>query len=429
MNLNRITLLLIIYFIYSIMSDITIPNYPILYKDKNGKIYQWSIEIKKIKDDVYQLIYAHGQKDGKITPHYLDISQGKQKRTVLEQAIMEANKRWNDKKEKELYEPNDDPSSTSHHSSEKSSKKEAKEKKIVVRPMLAKTFDPTLYDKTSRAFKISFDPYAYVQRKLDGIRCIAYLNDKNDVVLESRTGIKFENFDLLRSQLKPMLETLGKNVYLDGELYTNKIPFQEISGYVRKSKEHATPEDIEKINLIEYHIYDIVTLNNPDLTFEERMKKLILLEKKYNTPIIQFVETIKVKDHNDVQSLHDQFVQEGFEGLMVRDRLGPYEINKRSKYLQKFKSFDEDEFEITGYHAELIDDGSENQGKKMVVWECITKDKIQFSARPSATNEERMKLYQDAEKYLGKKLTVKYFGFSEEGIPRFPVGKDIRENY
>ena len=81
------------------------------------------------------------------------------------------------------------------------------------------------------------------------------------------------------------------------------------------------------------------------------------------------------------------------------------------------------------YEAILIDDGSKNQGKKMVIWECITKDKIPFSARPSTTNEDRMKLYQDAEKYLGKKLTVKYFGFSEEGIPRFPVGKDIREDY
>ena len=94
------------------MSEATIPNYPILYKDKNNKIYQWSIEIKK-KDDVYQLIYAHGQKDGKITPHYLEISKGKQKRTVLEQAIMEANKRWNDKKDKELYESLVDSSTSS----------------------------------------------------------------------------------------------------------------------------------------------------------------------------------------------------------------------------------------------------------------------------------------------------------------------------
>lgn len=410
------------------MSMTTIPKYPILYKDKNGKIYQWSIEIKKINDDAYQLIYAHGQKDGKITPHYLDITKGKQKRTVLEQAIMEANKRWNDKKDKELYEPNLDSSSSSDIS-DKSSKKEVKEKKIIVRPMLAKTFDPTLYDKNSRAFKISFDPYAYVQRKLDGIRCIAYLNDKKDVILESRTGTKFENFDLLRSQLKPMLETLGKNVYLDGELYTNKIPFQEISGYVRKSREHITPEDIEKINIIEYHIYDILTLNNPDLIFEERLKQLNILEKKYTTPIIQFLETIKVKDHDTVKTLHDQFVHEGFEGIMVRDRSGPYEINKRSKYLQKFKSFDEDEFKIIGYHEELIENGSKNQGKKMIIWECITKNKIPFSARPSATNEERMKLYQEAEKYIGKKLTVKYFGFSEDGIPRFPIGKDIREDY
>ena len=52
------------------MSD-KIPIFPILYKPKNNKIYQWSIEINKINNEKYQLLYSHGQKDGKITSNLL----------------------------------------------------------------------------------------------------------------------------------------------------------------------------------------------------------------------------------------------------------------------------------------------------------------------------------------------------------------------
>ena len=38
----------------------TIPKFPILYKTKNNKIYQWSIDIEKINDDLYRLNYYHG---------------------------------------------------------------------------------------------------------------------------------------------------------------------------------------------------------------------------------------------------------------------------------------------------------------------------------------------------------------------------------
>ena len=81
----------------------TIPKFPILYKIKNNKIYQWNIDIKKINDNLYRLNYFYGQKEGKTTSHTFDISKGKQKRSILEQAIIEANKLWNDKKDKELY--------------------------------------------------------------------------------------------------------------------------------------------------------------------------------------------------------------------------------------------------------------------------------------------------------------------------------------
>ena len=406
----------------------TIPKFPILYKTKNNKIYQWSIDIEKINDDLYRLNYYHGQKDGKITPHTLDIPKGKQKRTVLEQAILEANKRWSDKKEKELYSEKmvdvstnkDNTNLKSNSTSTKLSKATAKIDSIVVRPMLAKTFDIELYNSTKKAYKIPFP--AYIQRKLDGIRCISYL--KNDeVILESRTGSKFENFDVLKNNLKQIFELLGENVYLDGELYTKKIPFEDISGSVRKSKKHATEEDILNINKIEYHIYDILFLDTLDMGFKDRHKKIEYIFKKFKFPLIKYVETILIEKPEEVITYHDKFVNESYEGLIVRDQEGPYEINKRSKYLQKYKNFNEDEFEIIGFHHEDLD------GNKLLIWDCKTKDGKEFAVVPNGTNEFRIELFKNAKKYIGKLLTVVFFGYTEKGSPRFPKGKDVRENY
>ena len=43
--------------------------------------------------------------------------------------------------------------------------------------------------------------------------------------------------------------------------------------------------------------------------------------------------------------------------------------------------------------------------------------------------ESRRKLFETGKKYVGKMLTVIYQELTEEGKPRFPVGKDVRENY
>ena len=80
----------------------SIPEYPTLYIFKNNKIYQWSIKIEK-DGSSYKMITSHGQKDGAITDHEKVIDKGKASRTVLEQTILEADSKFKQKKEKELY--------------------------------------------------------------------------------------------------------------------------------------------------------------------------------------------------------------------------------------------------------------------------------------------------------------------------------------
>ena len=384
----------------------SIPTFPTLFKLSNDKIYEWSIKVQHKNDDIYTILTSHGDKDGKKVIHEKDYEEGKAKRTSLEQAILEATKKWKNKTEKELY------------SEEVSMTSDATSSKIIVRPMLANKFSFALYSKNSRAFKIPFP--AYVQKKYDGIRCISYMRS-NEVILESRKGIHFQHFSMLKDMLKPIFQKLPANFYLDGELYTDKLDFQVFSGLIRLTEGKSTSENIENINQIEYHIYDFIDLDRPLLTYKERLD--ILKKIKLNNNLCILADTFIANKLEDVKTFHDKFIQEGYEGAMIRDIDGIYEVNKRSKYLQKYKEFMEEEFKVVGYEQGTGDE------KGAIVWRCITKDNKPFSVRPKGTFESRKKLYEEGDKYIGKDLTVIFQEYTTEGIPRFPVGKGIRDIY
>ena len=388
----------------------SIPEYPTLYIFKNNKVYQWSIKIEK-DGTSYKMISSHGQKDGAITDHEKVIDKGKASRTALEQAILEADSKFKQKKDKELY-----------------AEKINIHKKIDVRPMLANKFSFDLYKKAGRSFKISFP--AYGQRKYDGIRCISYLDtNTGNVVLESRKGIEFQNFNALKDLLGDFFKNLPPNFYFDGELYTDEIDFEVISGLIRLHEEHTSKDDFKKIDKIKYFIYDFFDANNPNLTFEQRLEILNNLlkdytvnEKKKNNSLIVLVPTYKIDKLEDVKTYHDKFVQEGYEGIMIRDKEGPYEPNKRSKYLQKYKEIMEEEFKIIGFTEGEVEKG-------LVIWIVELPNKKTCNVVPLGSVEYRKDLYKNAEKYIGSLLTVIFQEYTNDGILRFPVGKGIRDIY
>ena len=106
-----------------------------MYSFSNSKkIYQWSIKITKNKDNTYNISTKHGQKDGKLVEHIKVIKSGKVKRSVLEQAILEADSKWKKKHDKDGYRE-----SMKELEDTKSSDVNTKLKKVI-RPMLASKF-------------------------------------------------------------------------------------------------------------------------------------------------------------------------------------------------------------------------------------------------------------------------------------------------
>jgi ATP-dependent DNA ligase len=412
-----------------------LPLYPILYKNKSkDKVIKWEVKIEPVLSPAniivqYNIIVTFGEINGKSQIHTTVIEKGKANRTIHQQAVLEANSKWNEKHNRDGYRT--DYNISLNNSVEK------EESNDLFSPMLANTFNENHYlpsCSNSRNYKIPFP--AFVQKKYDGIRCVAFLDSQNNVVLQSRKCVKFTHFTNIESSLKSLFEQVkectqplvANRFIFDGELYCDSIPFETINGCVRITK-NVSNEDLNNINKIQYHIYDCYINDNPNAIFKERMEILKNIFEKTrrndNTGnIMNYIHEVKTEivcNVNEIKLKHAEYVKNGFEGIMIRDANGIYEPNKRSKYLQKYKVFMEEEFEIVGFH-----DG-EGVDKDLVIWECITKQGQIFSVRPRASFEERNRLFKEAINYIGKQLTVIFQEYSPDLIPRFPVGKAIRE--
>lgn len=371
---------------------------PTLYKKTTtGAIQQWTISVNSLAMGRGEIVKVYGQVDGAMQEVRDIVSSGKNAgkvnaTTALQQAEAEAKAQWEGKKKKGYVEHID------------SAEKGHVDTTVItggISPMLAQKF-------RDHAEKISYP--AYVQRKYDGARCIAVIvNGKAS--LWTRTQKPIRSMPHIVQSLEKTFS--GKTIILDGELYLHSLhkDFEKLMHLVRPDKP-AQGGDI-----VEYHIYDIVS-NEP---FSRRTLLLENTWNRINDPRLVLVNTYVVESAEEVTTWTEQFLAEGYEGSIVRQAATPYEAGKRSYGLQKVKEFVDAEFSITGVE--------EGRGRMAgcAIFICKTKDNKPFRVKMEGSLEELKKYLTNSKLWQGKKLTVKYQNFTKDGIPRFPIGKAVRD--
>jgi DNA ligase-1 len=243
---------------------------------------------------------------------------------------------------------------------------------------------------------------------------IAYFQNDH-VILQSRNLKIFDGVHLnnIRNELFKFFKKFP-TIVLDGELFTFQLTFEEITGFGRKSK----PTDDSKASLLEYHVYDMIDTNK---TFKERSLFLIEnISKNYQN--IHLVKTLVCEIKHDVDYFHSLFLQQGYEGIMLRNKESLYKLDKRSYDLQKCKHFEDDEFEMIH-----VKEG-EGLEKGCAIIQCKMKNGNLFWCRPKGTKEWRQELFNHFEsKYKHKFLTVGFQNLTDNGVPRFPSGIAVRD--
>lgn len=349
---------------------------PTIYKyTTTGKIQEWTIYV-----DGNKFWTVEGIKGGKLTPTEPTICEGKNigrsnETTAEEQAMREAQAKHQKKLDKGYNEV---------LTSEK------------------KFFEPMLAQSYEKYHQLCFTKPTFIQPKLDGLRCI-----NNGGTMISRNGKAFVSVDHLTQH----------HSLLDGELYTHeyKDDFNKIVSLCKKTK--PTKEDlVESEKMIEFWAYD---LPNHSGGFSERFKALQRVVSEINNSKIKVVPTYEVKSKEDVEKYHTMFLEQGYEGSIIRIDLGNYE-NKRSKQLLKKKDFYDGEFEIVDF-----EEGKGNRSGTAGNVILRLKDGRTFGAGIKGTREFVRELFLRKDALKGKMATIKYFQETPDGIPRFGVATGI----
>jgi bifunctional non-homologous end joining protein LigD len=179
------------------------------------------------------------------------------------------------------------------------------------------------------------DPNWIYERKLDGIRCLAYKGDKN-VNLRSRNDLS------LNGRFPEIAQALDKdsaaNFIVDGEV----VAFdgaQTSFARLQQRGERPTP--------VFLYVFDILRADGEDVTKLPLRERKALLRRT-----LAFDDPIRWTTHRnrDGEAFYEEACRKGWEGLIAKRADSPY-IHGRSRDWLKFKCSAEQELVIGGYTA------------------------------------------------------------------------------
>ena len=132
------------------------------------------------------------------------------------------------------------------------------------------------------------------------------------------------------------------------------------------------------------------------------------------------VDHVKVSSDDEINKLHDEWINEGYEGLVLRDPDMTYKCGARDRRMMKVKKFVDGEFTIKGLVEGLRDED--------LCFLMETDDGNEFKAKPIGDRALKQWYRENIDSLINKKGTVKYFGFTEteNPVPNLPVFKSVR---
>jgi DNA ligase 1 len=263
---------------------------------------------------------------------------------------------------------------------------------------------------------------ALASAKLDGIRGII----KGGVVL-SRS-------------LKPIPNKIVQGIYgrpefngLDGEFIVGSPTAEDV--YRKTNSKLMTIEgDADEVTFFAFDMW-----NQNDI-YANRFKALTKILP--NIQEVKIHENSLVKTLDEVDNIENLYVNEGYEGLMLRDPNSPYKFGRSTvnqAYLLKIKRFEDAEAVIIGF-AELMHNDNEATVNELGYTErsshkenkrpsgtlgtlkvkCL-KNGWEFEIGTGFTASQRKELWDIRDTLTNKIVKYKYFPVGMKDLPRHPV--------
>ncbi len=235
----------------------------------------------------------------------------------------------------------------------------------------------------------------WVSEKLDGVR--AYWNGTR---LVTRNGNAIEAPPWFVAGFPPQA--------LDGELWAGRGRFQFVTRTVLDSN-----PDAEQWRQIRFMVFD---LHNKGATFDERVMQMRRMLQHHASPYIEIVRQYQLPDHTSLMRELEVVTKAGAEGLMLHRGAALYQAGRGDAVL-KLKTWQDAEAIVIahtpgkGKFAGLM--GSlvvERAGKRFRVGSGFS---VAHRRKPPP---------------LGATITYKYWGLTDNGLPRFPSFLRVRRD-
>lgn len=396
----------------------------LLSKASTGKYRFWVCESNEEwhePEHGYIIQRSYGQVGGKTTlSPTIIVNRTKQNRTWKEQLLLQFNSEVKKQLDKGYIEVPKHPNEYTEEELQKMCG-DVKMRGDTIKPMLAKQESAV----TNR--KIFEDRDWYGSRKVNGVRALIFYDGKR--IRTSSRGATDYDLAIYHIISHPLVEKFFKNhpdVILDGEIYKFGESLNKISGICRSQKTVYDGKDLE------FYWYDIADL---ELPFSERYnlmqewsKELQLSEfdpERHlpdNMLHIQLLPHVLIKGFNNMKDLHDKYVSEGWEGLVVRQAESKYRPGIRSNDWIKIKIYIDAEYPIVGL--------SEGLREEDMCFILETPNGQRFNCKPMGDREQKHWYHEHINELIGKMLTIKYFemsGVDGSEIPQQPIGICVRD--
>lgn len=277
---------------------------------------------------------------------------------------------------------------------------------MIKKPLLACKFDP----------KKAVFPYL-ASPKIDGIRFVMV-----DGVALSRSFKPIRN--------KYVQQVLSKRLPngIDGELTVGET-FQETTSGIMSIE--GEPE-------FTVWVFDYLK-DDPNTPFYARMlelPKFVLPGHNY-----EILNGSPVNNFEELDFLEQKFLSLGYEGLMLRDPMGPYKFGRSTvneNILLKVKRFEDDEAVVIGIEEKM---SNQNEPEKnelgyqrrshslagMVGADTAGSLRVrnsagqEFSIGSGLNDAQRAVIWNNPDYYIGKIAKYKYFPVGVKELPRHPI--------
>lgn len=256
-----------------------------------------------------------------------------------------------------------------------------------------------------------------LDRKYNGGRVVAKVDG-----LFTRKGEVYKTIPHISETLNELFVKFP-DMILDGEGYNHEFRFKlnSLMKILRTQKEEKiTTEMLEESKKnIKLYVYDgfnftvdgvEITEKTPCIERREALKKF-LSNVQYIVPVDYSI----ANNREEIDTIYNEYVSDGYEGAMVRNSKAEY-VFKRTTNLLKMKPEDDSEGIILSVN-QGTGNASSLAATATIRW---TKGKDQiFDVTFMGSKEARTEILLEKEKWVGKEIKFLYNGLTGLGVPNY----------